>query len=69
MIALLQNELVLTGIIIALVLGIVIHKWFGLGRLIRVFTGSGKRVEVAKAKTAKAKTAAQKKADEAAAAE
>lgn len=62
MIALLQNELVLYGIIAALVLGIAIHKFFGLGRFIRLFTGSGERV-----KTAKAKTAAQKKADTAAA--
>lgn len=52
MIALLQNELVLYGIIIALVAMFIIGKFIGFRRFFGWFSGSGKRVETAKAKSA-----------------
>lgn len=56
--ALLQNEYAAYLIVVLLVLGIAIQKFYGIGKLIRKFTGSGERVEAARAaKIAKATTA------------
>ena len=56
MFALIQNEYAAYLIIVLLVAGIVIGKFFGFRRFFRLFTGSGERVEAARAKTAKAET-------------
>jgi hypothetical protein len=63
MLALIQNEYAAYLVIIILVLGIAIHKFYGLKKFFRLFTGSSERVETAraakaaKAEPAKAKTA------------
>ncbi len=63
MLALVQNEYAAYLVITILVLGIAIHKFYGLKKFFRLFTGSGDRVEAAraakaaKAETTKAKTA------------
>ena len=57
--ALIQNEIFLGAVIIALVFGIAIHKWFGLGRFIRLFTGSGSRLKATKRAATEAAEAAE----------
>ena len=57
MLALLSNEFVLGGIIIALVLGILIGKTVGFKKVFGWFRGSGERVQAAKAQTVKAEPA------------
>lgn len=83
MLALLQNEYTAQVLVVLLVLGIAIHKFYGLGKFFRLFTGSRSRVAAARraandaaeaAETAKAVVAkaeaeeAEKKAAETAAA-
>lgn len=63
MLALIQNEYAAYLVIIILVLGIAIHKFYGLKKFVRLFTGSGERLEVARAaKETKARTAKTAKA-------
>ena len=54
MMALIQNEYVMYAVIVLLVLGIAIQKFYGLGKFIKLFTGSSEKVAAAKA--AKAET-------------
>ena len=57
MLALIQNEYAAYLVITILVLGIAIHKFYGLKKFARLFTGSSERVEAARAaKEAKAST-------------
>ena len=54
MIAILQNELVLYGIIVALVLMFIIGKFIGFRRFFGWFSRGSDRVETAKAKASEA---------------
>jgi hypothetical protein len=63
MLALLQNEMVLYAIIIALVGAVVIGKFIGFKKFFGYFYGSSERVATAKAKTAKAPATAAKPAE------
>ena len=57
MIAMLTNEWFLGGVIIVLLLGIIIHKIYGLGKFLRLFTGSGNRLKAARREANEAEAA------------
>lgn len=59
MLALLQNEYTAQALVVILSLGILIHKFYGLGKFFRLFTGSRSRVAAARRAAADAADAAE----------